>query len=92
MDKSNISVRFKNFAVLECKDSSKLYEHLSEQISEDEEMLALSSHAQEGQPIPNLFLGAVHYLLLKGTEHELKHFYGSITESPRRETDCFPFF
>lgn len=92
MEKAIISDRFKNFAVKECKGSSQLYEHLSKKISEDDEMLELCSNAKEGQPIPNLFLGAVHYLLLKGTEHELKQFYGSIVESPNKGKGCFPYF
>lgn len=92
MDKSTISERFKTFAARECKGSSNLYEQLSHQISEDDEMLALCSNAQEGQPVPNLFFGAVHYLLLKGKEHDLKQFYASIVEFPKEETQCFPYF
>ncbi|MEW9677868.1 DUF2332 domain-containing protein [Lentibacillus sp. L22] len=87
-----ISNRFKNFAVKECQDSSELYEHLSLKISEDDEMLEVCSNAKRGQPVPNLFLGAVHYLLLKGTDHELKQFYGSIVESTKDAKDCFPYF
>lgn len=66
LNPEQISNLFRNFSVKECKGSSDLYEHLSLQISEDSELLALASHAQPGQPIPNLLLGAVHYLLLKG--------------------------
>ena len=63
---------FRNFSIKECKGSSDLYEYLSIQIAEDEEVLTLSSYAQAGQPVPNLLLGAVHYLLLAGKEHPLK--------------------
>ncbi len=73
-----ISNLFKNFSIKECKGSSDLYEHLSIKISEDEEILTLASHAQPGQPTPNLLLGAVHYLLLKGYHHELKNYYASL--------------
>ncbi len=78
-----IAERFKVFAKRECKGSSELYEFLSKKISEDNELLELSSCAKEGQPIPNLFLGAIHYLLLKGTNHELKEYYPSLVVYPR---------
>ncbi|QQK75328.1 DUF2332 domain-containing protein [Salicibibacter cibarius] len=92
MEKTTLSKRFKHFAVNECRGSSQLYEHLSQCVSEDEEMLLLCAHAREGQPVPNLFFGAVHYLLYKGKDHELKCFYGSIVESPEEEGGCFPYF
>lgn len=49
---TQVSEQFKTFAKRECKGSSKLYEYLSLKIADDEEMLELSSYAQEGQPIP----------------------------------------
>lgn len=70
--KEQISNLFRNFSIKECKGSSDLYEYLSMKIAEDEEVLTLSSYAQVGQPVPNLLLGAVHYLLLAGKEHHLK--------------------
>lgn len=87
-----IAERFKVFAKKECKGSSKLYEYLSNQISEDHELLELSSYAKKGQPIPNLFLGAVHYLLLLGTEHKVKEYYPSLVASPRELHHVFPLF
>ena len=89
---SQLSERFSNFAVNECRGSSALYEHLSLKIAEDEEMLNLSSYAQQGQPIPNLFLGAIHYLLLKGKEHDLREYYPSIVMYPRDIENSFPQF
>lgn len=93
MDKSRLSLRFKNFANTECKGSSELYEFLSLKISEDDEILELCTEAQNGQPVPNLLFGAVHYLLLKGQEHQLKEYYPSITRSPRNMDDeTFGYF
>jgi hypothetical protein len=89
---AQLSERFKNFAKRECRGSSELYEYLSLKIAEDDEMLELSSYAREGQPVPNLFLGTVHYLLLKGKEHNLKEYYQSIVESPRGIEDSFAHF
>ncbi|OQR56978.1 DUF2332 domain-containing protein [Bacillus sp. CDB3] len=79
--KEQIANLFRNFSVNECKGSSDLYEYLSIKISEDEEVLTLASYAQHGQPVPNLLLGAVHYLLLKGKEHTLKRYYHSLVEN-----------
>lgn len=89
MDLSN---RFMAFAEKECRGSSALYEHLSRKIAGDAELLELSSHARKGQPVPNLLLGAVHYLLLKGVDHPLRGFYSSIEQTPRPAEASFPHF
>ncbi|PEC22277.1 DUF2332 domain-containing protein [Bacillus cereus] len=78
---------FRNFSIKECKGSSDLYEYLSINIAEDEEVLTLSSYAQTGQPIPNLLLGAVHYLLLVGKDHHLKTYYSSLVENANTNLD-----
>lgn len=87
-----LSERFQKFAALECKGSSSLYEFLSLKIADDNDMLELSSNSREGQPVPNLLLGAVHYLLLKGKEHTLNEFYPSIVEKPKNVEDSFSHF
>lgn len=86
------SKKFRNFAITECKNSSKLYEFLSFEISEDDEILELAEHAREGQPSSNLLFGAVHFLLLKGKEHYLREFYPSIVEKPRNVEESFLAF
>lgn len=90
--KNKLSERFKLFAEKECKGSSELYEFLSLKIAEDDELLTLASQAQNGQPIPNLFLGAVHYLLLCGKNHKLKEYYPSLVEQPLRLINSFGNF
>lgn len=92
METNVISDRFKVFASRECKGSSNLYEHLSVNIADDDELLRIAAHSRHGQPIPNLFLGAVHYLLLKGKNHELKEYYGSIVKAPRDSATAFTYF
>jgi hypothetical protein len=77
MKKGQLSGLFVSFAARECRGSSELYEHLALHIAKDEVLLELASHARQGQPVPNLLLGAVHYLLISGCEHELAQFYGS---------------
>ncbi|AZB42266.1 DUF2332 domain-containing protein [Bacillus sp. FJAT-42376] len=85
---NEVRAAFLRFAENECKGSSSLYEYLSKQIADDEELLQLAKHGREGQPIPNLFLGAVHYLLLKRSGHMLMEIY----ENPPEHEDWFPVF
>lgn len=92
MELNRLSERFKTFSEKECAGSSELYEYLSRQIAEDEVMLELSSFAKKGQPIPNLFFAAVHYLLLKGNNHKLSLYYPSLAEQPQPPTESFPHF
>ncbi|WP_089744379.1 DUF2332 domain-containing protein [Gracilibacillus ureilyticus] len=87
-----LSQRFRDFAKRECKGSSNLYEYLSHEISRDEQILELSLHARDGQPVPNLLFGAVHYLLLKGKDHPLKQYYPSLVKHPLDVEAAFPHF
>ncbi|RFB13506.1 DUF2332 domain-containing protein [Bacillus sp. HNG] len=90
--KNTQSIKFRNFAITECKGSSRLYEFLSLKIAEDDAILELATHARKGQPSSNLLFGAVHYLLLKGKDHHLKEFYPSIVTNPRKVEESFlPF-
>ncbi|AZN40973.1 DUF2332 domain-containing protein [Paenibacillus albus] len=92
MDFSRLSERFKAFAERECKGSSPLYEHLARSIAEDEKLLELAARSTPGQPVPNLFLGAVHYLLLSGKEHDLAHYYASIVKEPGEPGEAIQHF
>ncbi|MGV2941265.1 DUF2332 domain-containing protein [Mesobacillus sp. LC4] len=87
-----LAMKFKRFAVHECNGSSPLYEFLSLKIAEDNTMLDLAGKAREGQPVPNLYFGAVHYLLMRGYNHPLAGFYPSLTEKPIPAEEAFPFF
>jgi hypothetical protein len=86
-----LSQRFKRFAEFECHNSSPLYEKLSLGISKDQELLKLSSRSLHG-PVPNLFLAAVHYLLLKGNDHTLSGFYPDIESEHDQDHDPYPHF
>lgn len=92
MDIRLLSETFRRFAVTECRGSSQLYEYLSIEIAEDKEMLELAAYAKEGQPVPNLLLGVVHYLLLKGKNHNLKDFYPSIVTTPKSVDESYATF
>jgi hypothetical protein len=92
MNKAIISDRFKRFASAECLGSSDLYYFLALKISEDDDILDLCTECQKGQPVPNLLLGAVHYLLLKGYSHPLKDYYPSLTQTPKEIEKSFVEF
>ncbi|SEO93023.1 DUF2332 domain-containing protein [Paenibacillus sp. OV219] len=92
MDFNALSERFRNFAERECKGSSPLYEQLARSIADDQKLLKLAARSKPGQPAPNLFLGAVHYLLLSGIEHELATFYASLVDEPGESTKAYHCF
>ena len=46
---------------------SLLYARLAMAIGGDADLKALAARAKAGQPHPNMLLGAVHFLLLRGT-------------------------
>jgi hypothetical protein len=87
----DLSRRFERFARRECH-VSPLYERLSLGIADDPELLAIAAQAKPGQPVPNLFLGAVHYLLLGGAQHPLAHFYPSLSQTASLSADPCPSF
>jgi hypothetical protein len=87
-----LSQQFLRFASEECRGSSPLYERLSSGIAEDPELLDLASRARKGERVPNLFLAAAHFLLLKGLRHPVAAFYRSISGTPSPDEDPYPAF
>src|SRR5690242_2538704 len=84
--------RFQRFAEQEAGPAfSSLYARLCRGIASDPQVLALAADVPPGQPAPNLLLGAVHYLLLKGGRHPLAAFYPSLTNPPD-SADAYPAF
>ncbi len=57
---------------------SPMYEHLSRWVSEDEALLSLAAQADSKQPIPNLFFGAVQFLLMQQPQDLLAKYYPSL--------------
>jgi hypothetical protein len=95
MDHPNLEMLaeiFKRFATLECRGYSELYEQLSLSIAEDVELLHLASHVPPGQPLPNLFFGAVHYLLLRDPSLPLSRYYRSLEPNPVAFQEAYPAF
>lgn len=81
METGYIKERFLAFAESECKGNSELYYQLSIRVSNDDELLKIAAFTRTGQPIPNIFFAAVHYLLLKNPGHELAKHYPSIQKN-----------
>ncbi|MYL31618.1 DUF2332 family protein [Halobacillus halophilus] len=89
---SSMSERFYMFAEQECSGSSPLYEHLAEQMAGDDDILQLAEQAPDGQPVPNLLFGAVHYLLMGERDHPLQSFYPTFTNHPKPKERAYPVF
>lgn len=81
MDTEYLKERFLSFAETECKGNSDLYYKLSFHIANDAKLLNIALSTRQGQPIPNIFFAAVHYLLLKKQDNELAEYYPSIKRS-----------
>lgn len=75
---AKLAERFRTFSEEECKTSSPLYARLCEVVATDPELLAIAGECRAGQPVPNLFFGAVHRLLLAEPTDGLGRFYPSI--------------
>ncbi len=80
--------RFITFAKSECKGNSSLYYKLSNHIANDQDLLNIASKTRPDQPIPNIILAAVHYLLLKDSNNELADYYPSIQ---KKQVSEIPF-
>lgn len=81
MGLNSLKERFLVFAETECKNNSELYYKLSIQIANDDELLNIAADTRRGQPIPNIFFAAIHYLLLKKQDAELAKYYPSIQKN-----------
>jgi hypothetical protein len=88
-DLTDLAQQFIAFAQREC-EASPLYRQLATSIAGDADLLSLAASGEYG-PKPNLFLAAVHFLLLSGIKHPLAEYYLSITGSPVTG-DVFPLF
>jgi hypothetical protein len=90
VDHPALAQRFARFAQVECCGSSPLYEALSWSIAGDDDMLDLAAHAAPGQPVPNLFFAAVHFVLARAPDAPLAEFYPSLTAAARPPGEAYP--
>jgi hypothetical protein len=74
-----LAEQFRRFGERECAHVSPRYAQLALGIANDPDLLALAcAGTGRGQPIPNLLLAAVQYLLLSGKRHRLASFYPAV--------------
>ena len=93
MSLSSRSKEYWNFFIGECsRQKAPLYGLLTEGIKNDPYLSALTARARPGQPMANLILGAVHYLLLRGAEHPLRAYYQTLGGDAAPVADPFPIF
>ncbi len=88
----DIAAAFRRFADRECHGIAPLYQVLAAAVAEDESVLSLAAEARAGQPIPNMLLAAVHYLLLADADDPLARHYRSLTPDPAPPAAAWPLF
>lgn len=62
---------------------SPLYAELARIVGNQDHLKALAGKVRKGQPPANMLFGAVHYLLLRGTDHPLAEYYPSVRSDGR---------
>lgn len=77
MDREGVARQVAWFAERSCRGRSPLYGRLCAAMLRDPDLLDLVAATPTDQPVPNLLLGAVHFLLLGGTSHPLAAHYAS---------------
>ncbi len=82
---------FIRFAEAECEGVSPLYARLARDIAAEPELLSIAAEAPFRQPIPNLFLGAVQFLLLNAPDEALATYYPAIAHRPCSHIPIEPF-
>jgi hypothetical protein len=69
-----------------------LYVQIVRGIAKDEELRDIASRVTPGQPMANIILASVHFLLLRGDPHELRRFYPNLNGGHSLGEDAFPTF
>ena len=68
--------------------SSPLYERICRIVADDPDLLELAGAVPEDRSTANVFLAAVHFLLLRGADHPLAEYYPSVTDDTRDPDDA----
>jgi hypothetical protein len=76
------------------RSNAPLYEAFTRGVAEDEDLKSLAYTVRAGQPPANVLYAAVHYLLLRGNNHELRRFYPNLNRGTARDNldQAFPLF
>ena len=87
---SRVAVEFLQHRERDYTGSSGLYRKLSGFVAADSELLEIASFGTS--PTPNLFFGAVHYLLMRSKAETLTEYYPSLQQPTNTGDDLFPIF
>jgi hypothetical protein len=71
--------------------NASLYVRFAQGVKGDAELRTLAALARSGQPHANMLFAAVHFLLLRGTQHAVRAFYPNLSK-PVSSGDPFPAF
>ena len=76
------------------RNPAPLYEQFARGVSKDEGLKNFANTVRPGQPPANILFAAVHYLLLRGADGPLRHFYPNLNggRRPASLDDAFPAF
>lgn len=70
-----------------------LYTRIIEGVAKDKGLKALAATVRKGQPMANILLAAVHFLLLRGAQHPLRRLYPNLNGGVQPDSqDPFPAF
>jgi hypothetical protein len=73
--------------------NAPLYTRIIEGVGADDDIKALAATVRKGQPMANILLAAVHFLLLRGARHPLRRFYPNLNRGNRIDDENpFPHF
>lgn len=95
MKLSEASFDYWKFFLAETRRSNApLYEAFTRGVAEDDDLKALAYTVRAGQPPANVLYAAVHYLLLRGNDHELRRFYPNLNNGSADHDleQAFPLF
>lgn len=87
----DLSNRFRRFALQNALPTSPLYSEIGLGIAGDPTALRLAERATN-HPVTNLFLAAVHLLLLRGADHPLRDFYPNLGPVAQPTSAVYPEF
>ncbi|MEV6680633.1 DUF2332 domain-containing protein [Streptomyces erythrochromogenes] len=74
-DHTQLAAVFERFADQQAAGLSPLYATLSRTVARTPELLDLAAETKQGQPAPNMLLGAVHHILRRGVQHPLAPYF-----------------
>jgi hypothetical protein len=82
-----------DYFLRECeRANAPLYVQIVRGVGQDDELKEIASHVKPGQPMANILLAAVHFLLLRGADHPLRRFYPNLNGGHALADDAFPAF